>query len=90
VGAIGQVTTLLDRDPAAHASLDDPGGVGMLLGALRKAGAQAQAAQLIKRMPAAGMFDLFCKQEEGRAEQFRFGREADGRPAKPWAWTDLG
>src|SRR5262245_59424223 len=87
-GADDQITTLLDRDPAAHASLGDPGAVASLLGALREAGARAQAAELIERLPAAGLFGLFCM-EEGRAEQFRFGREADGRPAKRWAWTDL-
>ena len=38
--------------------------------------------------PAAGMFGLFLKQN-GLAEQFRFGREADGAPAAPWGWEDL-
>jgi hypothetical protein len=56
---------------------------------LRKVGARALPAELIERLPAAGLFSLFCMQE-GRAEQFRFGREADGRPAARWAWTDLG
>jgi hypothetical protein len=54
-----------------------------------RSGGRAQAAELIERLPAAGMFQLFCEQE-GHAEKFRFGREADGRPAKRWAWTDLG
>jgi hypothetical protein len=124
VGATGQITALLDRDPAAHASLDNPDAVAALLGtlrevgaraqattlarraaahasldnpyavaallhALREAGAGAQVAELIERLPAAGMFRLFCRQEE-RGVQFRFGRETDGRPAKLWAWTDLG
>jgi len=38
----------------------------------------------------AAMFELFRRQE-GRQDRFRFGREADGSPAKPWAgmiWTD--
>ena len=35
------------------------------------------------------LFYLFCQQED-RAEQFRFGRQADSRPATRWAWTDLG
>jgi hypothetical protein len=39
-------------------------------------------------LPAAGMF-LFLN-EEVRGEQFWFGREADGRPAGRWGWTDLG
>ena len=34
------------------------------------------------------MFELFLKQE-GRADQFRFGREPDGTPATPWGWEDL-
>jgi hypothetical protein len=88
-GATGQVAALLDRDPAAHVSLDDPEGVDWLLDALSEAGARAQAAKLVERLPAAGMFQLFCEQE-GHEKQFRFGREHDGRPAAPWAWTDLG
>jgi hypothetical protein len=76
-------------DPAAHASLDNPHFVDGLQGALRAAGASAQAAELIERLPAAGLFQLFSSQE-GREERFRFGREADGRPAGRWAWTDLG
>ena len=88
-GASGQVSTLLDRDPVAHASLDYPYFVTSLLDALREAGAPAQAAELIERLPAAGMFQLFLN-EEVRGEQFWFGREADGRPAGRWGWTDLG
>jgi hypothetical protein len=37
---------------AAHASLDDPGGVAALLGALREAGAEEQAAVLARRAAA--------------------------------------
>jgi hypothetical protein len=122
-GTTGQLTTLLDRNPAAHASLDNPGAVAQLLDALREAGAtgqltalarraaahasldranasvlldalgavgaQAQASELIERLPAAGQFQLFCTQE-GRKDQFRFGRQADGHPARRWTWTDLG
>jgi hypothetical protein len=79
-------------DPAvmvAGSSLNDPDDVAMLLAALREAEASAQAAELIERLPAAGMFQLF-REQQGRREQFRFGREADGCPAQPWAWTDLG
>jgi hypothetical protein len=89
-GATAQVAALLDRVHAAHVSIDDRYGVAELVRALRRAGASAQAEELIERLPAAGLFQLFCEQEEGRAEQFRFGREADGRPAGRWAWTDLG
>ena len=86
-GAAGQVTTLASR-AAAQAPLDNPGAVAFLLDALRQVSASAQAAELTERLPAAGLFKLFCRQE-GRESQFRFGREADGRPAKPWGWTDL-
>ena len=34
------------------------------------------------------MFGLFLEQQ-GPADQFRFGREADGTPAAPWGWEDL-
>jgi hypothetical protein len=88
-GAAGQITMQLDRDPAAHASLDNPEAVTSLLGALRNAGATGPVAELIGRLPATGLFRLFCM-EEGQQEQFRFGRDADGRPAKRWTWTDLG
>jgi hypothetical protein len=87
-GVARQVTALASR-AAAQASLDRRDAAASLLRALVEAGARAQAAELIERLPAAGLFGLFCVQE-GRTEQFRFGREADGRPAKPWAWTDLG
>jgi hypothetical protein len=87
-GAAGQAAALASR-AAAHASLNDPRGVVTLLRELSEAGAAGQAAALIERLPAVGQFELFCS-HEGHAEQFRFGREADGRPAKPWGWTDLG
>ena len=60
-----------------------------LLRALREARARPQAAGLIERLRAAGLFQLFCRQD-GRESQFRFGREAGGRPAGRWAWTVLG
>ena len=87
-GAREQAAVLLARDPATHAPLDSPGAVASLLDALRKAGADEQAAALVSRLPAAGMFRLFLKQH-GSADQFRFGREADGTPAAPWGWEDL-
>jgi hypothetical protein len=86
--ATSQAAMLATR-AAAHTSLNRAHDVAKLLDALRQVGAVAQAAELTKRLPAAGQFQLFSKQE-GRGEQFRFGLEADGRPAKPWAWTDLG
>jgi hypothetical protein len=91
-GAHEQAAALLARDPAAHAPLDDPGRVAFLLAflldSLRRAGAHEQAAALVSRLPAAGMLGLFLEQE-GHADQFRFGREADGTPAAPWGWEDL-
>jgi len=79
---------LLARDPDARVSLDDPGGVAALLGGLREAGADEQAAALAARLPTAGMFRLFLKQD-GHADRFRFGRDPDGTPATPWRWDDL-
>ena len=86
-GAGDQVTALAGR-AAAHATLDNPRDVAALLRELRKAGAQEQAEALIDRLPAAGMFQLFCEQE-GHQERFWFGQEADGDPAGPWGWEDL-
>ena len=87
-GAHEQAAALAGPRPAAHAALDDPGGVARLLDSLREAGAHEQAAALADRLPAAGMFELFLEQK-GHADQFRFGREADGSPAAPWGWEDL-
>ena len=68
--------------PAAHGICASVAG---LLDVLRRAGAHEQAAALAGRLPAAGMFGLFLEQD-GLADQFRFGREADGTPAAPWVW----
>ena len=87
-GAHDQAAALLARDPAAHARLDDPGGVARLLDSLREAGAHDQAAALADRLSAAGMFGRFLEQN-GAAGQFRFGREADGTPAAQWGWENL-
>jgi hypothetical protein len=87
-GAHDQAAALLARDPAAHADLGPPGGVAMLLDSLREAGAHEQAAAFVGRLSAVGMFRLFLEQK-GLADQFRFGREADGTPAAPWGWEDL-
>ncbi len=55
---------------------------------LRAAGAESQVMVLASRLPGAGEFSLFRRQE-GHQDRFRFGREADGSPAKPWSWEDL-
>ncbi len=86
-GAGEQAAALAER-AAAHAALGDRGGVALLLDGLRWAGAEQQAAALAARLPAADMFRLFLEQE-GRADQFRFGREPDGTPAAAWDWDDL-
>ncbi|MEV7020051.1 hypothetical protein, partial [Streptomyces sp. NPDC093991] len=75
-------------NPAAHVSLDAPGGVAQLLDVLREAGAQEQATALADRLPAAGHFDQFIEIGDHR-ERFRFGREPDGSVAAPWAWENL-
>jgi len=49
VGAAQQLTALIDRDPAAHADLDNPSAVSSLLGALRAASAAQQVAKLLDR-----------------------------------------
>ena len=86
-GADEQAAALATR-AAAHAALDNPESVARLLDSLRAAGAGEQAAALAERLPAAGLFWLFLEQQ-GRADQFRFGREADGSPSQPWDWDDL-
>jgi hypothetical protein len=80
-----QVATLLARDPAAStSSLDHPYAVARLLHTLEEAGPDQQVATLRTRLPPAGLFGLFLK---GADQQFRFGREPDGAPAKSWGWT---
>jgi uncharacterized protein YidB (DUF937 family) len=86
-GAHEQAATLASR-AAAHVTFGDPGGVGYLLDSLRKAGAHEQAVTLVGRLPAIGLFRLFLEQNS-LADQFCFGREADGIPATPWGWEDL-
>jgi hypothetical protein len=86
-GLLEQATTLAGR-AAAHVALDDPRGVAQLLDSLRAAGLQGQATALTNRLPAAGMFELFCE-VQGRQHQFRYGRQPDGAPAGPWSWEDL-
>ncbi len=86
-GAAEQAAALAER-AAAHVALDNPRAVAGLLDSLRASGAAEQAAALADRLPGAGMFELF-RGQEGRQDRFRFGREADGRPAGLWGWADL-
>jgi hypothetical protein len=85
-GADQQFTALADR--AVGVSLNNPRAVANLLNALRGAGADQQRETLISRLPAEGLFHLF-RQEADHEKQYRFGREADGRPAPEWSWMDL-
>jgi hypothetical protein len=88
-GAGEQATALATR-AAAHAPLDDPYAVAELLNALRKAGGgDQQHRALEERLPAEGLFHLFC--EEKGHEKYKFGREPnqEGTPADPWNWNDL-
>ena len=82
------VTALLHRDPAAHASLDNSDDVARLLDSVREAGADEQVTAVADRLPGAGMFELFREQTDPH-DQFRFGREADGRASKSWDWGEL-
>jgi len=77
---------LTTSDPAAHASLRNPVGSARLLDALRTADVAEQVASLTTRLPEVGLFGLFFEQQ-GSQDRFRFGREADGGPARPWAGT---
>lgn len=87
IGTKGQVTTLLSRNPAAHAELDNSYYASHLLVALQKAGAQDQVSLLIDRLPAEGSFDLWL--QEGHEERFGFGRKPNGQPTEPWTWDDI-
>jgi uncharacterized protein YidB (DUF937 family) len=91
-GAHEQATALAGRAAArAHLdfdSSDKPHPASWLLEEMLRAGAHEQAATLISRLPAAGLFEVFLEQKD-LADQFRFGREADGTPAARWDWEDL-
>ncbi len=50
--------------------------------------AREQATELVGRLPPSGLFELFIEQE-GLADKFRYGWEADGTLAAPWGWEDL-
>ena len=83
-----QITMLLSRNPAASVHLYNSNAAEVLLKALYAVGAYEQAEVFIERLPGEGMFSLVCMQE-GYRERFWYGREVDGRPAKPWGWDDL-
>jgi hypothetical protein len=88
VGATEQVAALLARDPASHVRLDNPTGTNLLLDALRRAGAHEQAEILVGRTRRLGV--LHAREEHSvQLDEFRFGRQGDGNPAKPWDWDSL-
>ena len=89
-GADEQVAALLARDPAEHVVLGNGGG-SSLVWALYRAGAQAQAESLNALLPDAGEFSEFCSFEYGDepGHAYRYGREPNGSPARPWGWADL-
>ena len=82
-GAHEQAAALAHR-AAAHIALNRRG-MAELLDRMRAAGAGKQVVALSHRLSAVGQFDLFLKHKD-LADQFRFGREADGTPAAPWGW----
>ena len=43
---------------------------------------------MVSRLPAGGLFDLFCAQDNQGA-LYRFGREPDGNPTPRWDWDNL-
>ena len=86
-GAGEQLSTLLRRNPAAHVTLTNGYRALRLLERLQKVGAHEQVGILTDRLRDEGSFDIWLA--EGHQERFRFGREADGSPAKPWDWEDL-
>jgi uncharacterized protein YidB (DUF937 family) len=125
VGAEDQIKVWLGREPARHVELKDITEVLGILGVfqdveaedqirilldrilaeeflpewydesftyyvedLRRIGAAAQLEAMIERLPAAGLFDAFVDCG-GDGPRFRFGRELDGAPARPWNWDDL-
>ena len=91
-----QVTALVER--AAHITsgnffsfgnlFGNLSGIPRLLDSLRKAGAQDQVTALADRLPGEGLFHLFCAQGNHQT-LYRFGRNPDGSPARPWGWEDL-
>ena len=84
-----QAAALADR-AAAHAPLDNPRGVAVLLDSLREAGAEQQAAALAERLPGAGMFELCASKEASRIGSGSGGRLTAAQPGHGAGkiWTD--
>ena len=73
---------------AAHAPLDIGHAVASLLDELSEGGMSEQVTLLVGRLPAEGLFDLFCTEANNQIT-YRFGREPNGNPARPWRWDDI-
>ena len=87
--AVAQEQAAALADPAAsHAPLVSLADLPMLLDKPREASTNEQGAALAGRLSLADQFELFLE-EQRPADQFGFGREADGAPAAPWGWEDL-
>jgi len=82
-GADDAVRTLLARDPAGHARLDNPEAVAELVEALRAAGADDAVGALVARAANEGMSDFAHLAPSGL-----FGREPDGVPSQSWKWQE--
>jgi hypothetical protein len=87
-GASDAVTTLLARDAAGHASLDNPGDVAFLLRELGEAGASDAVTALAARAANAGMFGRFLAIHPDEASRYLSGREPDGAPSQSWKWQE--
>ena len=86
-GASDAVTALADW-AAGHASLDDPGGVALLLRGLGEAGASDAVTALADRAANAGRFVLFLESHPDEASSYLSGREPDGAPSQSWKWQE--
>jgi len=90
------VQTLLARGPGRVVSVGasqpfrpgDQRAVARLLAALRDAGDAEAVRTLAVRAADAGMFGLFLEAYPGEAPAYRFGREPDGTPSRPWSWSE--
>jgi hypothetical protein len=76
------------RRPDQHATADDPS-VPTLLWALREAGANEAVSTLAARAANAGLWKLILMADNGKARQYKFGRQPNGAASAPWGWRDL-
>jgi hypothetical protein len=79
---------LLARDPATHASLNDPAGVALLLEALREAEDDNAVTTLAARAENAGISGGMLKRHIVGATPWT-GIEPDGTASNPWSWQPM-